>query len=307
MHATPHSRYRAPWLIVALAAMGVIALAAGVVHFAPSSCAEPAPGPATDTAFYYNALQAEDRCSIEPLVRDGLYASLPPGQYGNGGDCGAYLTITGPRGSVQAEVVDMCPGCAAGQLDLSTAAFARIQPLADGTARVSYQLARDPVLPGPLAVRIQRGSSSGSMAIQVLNHGNPLTRVQVNGQNLAPRADGYWVAARGAGGGPFQVNVTDVLGNTAVLTGIVLRPGAVQQTTVSMYGTGTRSVPVSTPAPSPAPAPATRPATVSATVPASGPATVPATVPASGPATVPASGPERGSPAGVQARTGPTC
>jgi expansin len=271
MHATPHSRFRAPWLIVALAAMGVIALAAGVVHFAPSSCAEPVPWPATDTAFYYNALQAEDRCSIEPLAGDGLYASLPPGQYGNGTDCGAYLTITGPRGSVQAEVVDMCPGCAADQLDLSTAAFARIQPLADGTAPVSYQLARDPILPGPLAVRIQRGSTSGSMAIQVLNHGNPLTRVQVNGRNLAPRADGYWVADGGAGAGPFQVDVTDVLGNTAVLTGIVLRPGAVQQTTVSMYGTPH----VPTPAPSPAPGPATMP--------------------------------QRGSPARVYARTSPTC
>src|SRR5580698_9018717 len=199
MHATPHSRFRAPWLIVTLAALGVIALAAGVVHFAPSSCAQAITGPvATDTARYYNPLQAGDRCSIEPLRGDGRYASLPRGRYGNGTDCGAYLTITGPRGTVQAEIVDVCPGCSADQLDLSTAAFAQLQPLADGTVPVSYQLARDPALPGPLAVRIQPGSTSGSMAIQVLNHGNPLSRVQVNGQNLAPRPDGYWVAPGGA-------------------------------------------------------------------------------------------------------------
>jgi hypothetical protein len=257
MHATPHSRLRAPWLIVAFAALGVIALAAGVVHFAPASCAQTITGPAaTDTARYYNPLRAEDRCSIEPLRGDGLYASLPPGRYGNGTDCGAYLTITGPRGTVQAEIVDICPGCADDQLDLSTAAFARIQPLAKGTAPVSYQLASDPALPGPLAVRIQPGSTTGSLAIQVLNHGNPLSLVQVNGHDLTPRPDGYWIAAPGdAGSGPFQVNVTDALGNTAVLTGITFRPGAVQQTAVLMYGQAAPET--STPAPAPAPPPST--------------------------------------------------
>jgi expansin len=254
MHATTRSRFRAPWLIVSLAALGVVALAAGVVHFAPRSCAATVAGsgagPATDTAFYYNPLQAGDRCSIEPLASDGLYASLPPGGYGDGTDCGAYLTVTGPRGTVQAEVVDVCPGCTATQLDLSSAAFARIQPLAAGTAPVTYQLARDPALPGPLAVRIQPGSGTGSMAIQVLNHGNPLSRVQVNGQNLTPRPDGYWVTSAGAGGGPFRVNVTDAVGNTAVLTGITLRPGVVQQSSVLMYGQA-----ASSPVPSPVPAP----------------------------------------------------
>jgi expansin (peptidoglycan-binding protein) len=227
----------------------------------------PAAGSAaeTGTAVYYNPLQAQDRCSIEPLTGDGLYASLPSGQYGDGADCGAYLTITGPRGTVQAEIVDVCPGCSAGQLDLSTAAFARIQPLAAGTAQVSYQVTRDPALPGPLAVRIQPGSSTGSMAIQVLNHGNPLTRVQVNGHALTPRGDGYWVRPGGAGGGPFQVNVTDDEGDNAVLTGITFRPGVVQQTGVLMYGQPPEkaSAPAPSPAPSPAPAPATVPQRVS--------------------------------------------
>jgi hypothetical protein len=255
MHATPHSRFRGPWLIVAVAALGVIALAAGVVHFAPLSCAQTITGAPTAVAVHYNPLRAEDRCSIEPLSGGGLYVSLPPGQYRDGTDCGAYLTITGPRGTVRAEIVDMCPGCAAGRLDLSTAAFARIQPLADGTALVTYRLARDPALSGPLAVRIQAGSSRGSMAIQVLNHGNPLSRVQVNGRDLAPRPDGYWVAPGGAGGGPFRVNVLDSVGNTAVLTGITLRPGAVQRTTVLMYGRV--SAQASVPVPSPAPPPST--------------------------------------------------
>ena len=290
MHATPSSRppsrLGAPWLIVVLAAAGVIALAVGVVHFAPGSCAMPrpagavqadperadpeladpeladpeladaGPAPGSGEAVFYNPVQAEDRCSIEPLAADGLYASLPAWQYGDGAECGAYVDITGPLGTVQAEIVDLCPGCAADQLDLSTAAFARIQHPAAGTARITYQLARDPALPGPLAVRVGSGSSAGSLAIQVLNHGNPLSGVQVNGRTLTSRGDGYWVAADGAGPGPFQVDVTDALGNNAVLTGITLRPGALQQTSVLMYSP---PAPSSTPPPQPSPAPAPAP------------------------------------------------
>jgi len=278
MHATPSSRppsrLGGAWLIVMLAAIGVIVLAAGVVHFAPGSCAMPrqagsavqagaaqaravqaGPGtaPSSGEAVFYNAGQAEDRCSIQPLTSDGLYASLPAGQYRNGAMCGAYLDITGPLGTVQAEIVDLCPGCAADQLDLSTAAFARIQPTAAGTARITYQLARDPALPGPLAVRVGSGSTAGSLAIQLLNHGNPLSLVQVDGRSMALRGDGYWIAPDGAGPGPFQVHVTDALGNSAVLTGITLRPGALQQTGVLMYGP---SAPASPPPPQPSPAPA---------------------------------------------------
>jgi expansin len=254
MHATPPSRFRQPWLIVTLAAIGVIALAAGVVHFAQSSCAMTAAsrtGPAAGEALFYNPVQAEDRCSIEPLARDGLYASLPAGQYQGGAVCGAYLDVAGPRGSVRAEIVDMCPGCASGQLDLSTAAFAAIQSSSQGTARVSYQLARDPALPGPLAVRVGPGSNAGTLAIQILNHGNPLSAVQVNGRALSLRPDGYWIAGNGAGTGPFTVRVADADGNNVVLTGITLRPGVVQQTGVQMYGPTMTSPSRRAPGPSP--------------------------------------------------------
>lgn len=260
MHATPPSRLRQPWLIVTLAAIGVIALAAGVVHFAQSSCAMttmlpggpaaagPGGGPAAGEAVYYNPVLAEDRCSIEPLASNGLYASVPAGQYRGGAVCGAYLDITGPRGSVRTEIVDMCPGCTAGQLDLSSAAFARIQAPPQGTARISYQLARDPALPGPLAVRVGPGSSAGSLAIQILNHGNPLSGVQVDGRALSVRSDGYWIAGNGAGTGPFTIRVADAGGHDAVLTGITLHPGALQQTAILMYGPATTS-------PSPVPSP----------------------------------------------------
>ncbi len=251
MHATPQSRFGQPWLIVTLAAIGVIALAVGVVRFAPASCATErvAAGPTAGEAVYYNLAQAQDRCSIEPLARDGLYASVSSARYQDGAVCGAYLDITGPLGAIRAEIVDMCPGCGASELDLSPAAFARIQAISRGTAKISYQFARDPALPGPLGVRVAPGSNAGSLAVQILNHGNPLSGIQVDGHPLTPRGDGYWTAARGAGTGPFNVLVADADGNTAVLTGIGLRPGAVQETGVLMYGQPAGPTPVPSPGP----------------------------------------------------------
>jgi expansin len=303
MHAPNRSRFRAPWLVVALAAIGVMALAVGIVHFAPSPCPGALHGPVygqlraawqparpqagsgsvsgSGQAFFYDPGTGGDKCSIAPLDPDGLYASLPSARYADGSLCGAYLDITGPLGTVRAQIVDMCPGCSDSQLDLSTAAFARIQYQSRGTADVSWQLAVNPVLPGPLAVRVGPGSTASDLALLVLNHGNPLTSVSVDGKPATQRADGYWIGV-GDGPGPFQVQVTDAAGHTAVLTGIKLSPQAIQQTSVRMYG----AAPQPTPAPAPVPPTPTPPAITPATsapavsVPA---ATVPAvSVPASG-------------------------
>lgn len=281
MHATNKARWRAPWLVVSLAAIGVMALAIGVVHFAPSPCPRallraaavvPArAGSATQTgtvpgeAVFYQPASSGGRCSIASLARDGLYASLPRSRYGDGTLCGAYLDVTGPLGTVRAEIVDMCPGCSDGQLDLSAAAFARIQQPSRGTARVTWQVARDPALPGPIAVRVGPGSTASELALQVLNHGNPLAAVTINGRPAMPRADGYWIGV-GEGPGPFRVQVTDTEGHTAVLTGITLNADAPQQTSVPMYGGASPR-----PAPTPEPLPVS-PAPTSSSSPTSSPA-----------------------------------
>jgi expansin (peptidoglycan-binding protein) len=300
-------------MLVALAVLALAVIAVGSLHLVTASCAEisagaapngpepavglepaagvapagagaPADGPGSGQAFYYNPQAGVDSCSLELLSASGWYVSVPAERYQAGAACGAYLDITGPLGSVQAEIVDHCPGCTVGQLDLSRAAFARIQPLASGTAAVSYQLARDPQLPGPVAVRVGPGSGLSSLTIQVVNHGNPLAGVQVAAQqgltgqgtaqhgpwtSLTLRPDGYWVAASGAGAGPFDIRITDALGNQAILTSIKLIPGALQRSSVWLYGhtapasPGPSSTPSATPSsslsPTPSPGPTATP------------------------------------------------
>ncbi|CAK9784790.1 hypothetical protein CC85DRAFT_285266 [Cutaneotrichosporon oleaginosum] len=40
-----------------------------------------------------------------------------------GKHCGQYVQITGPAGTATAKVVDLCPGCASGDLDMSPVLF----------------------------------------------------------------------------------------------------------------------------------------------------------------------------------------
>ncbi|GMK57646.1 hypothetical protein CspeluHIS016_0404800 [Cutaneotrichosporon spelunceum] len=47
-------------------------------------------------------------------------------QWEAGKHCGQFVTITGPAGTAQAKVVDLCPGCASGDLDMSPDLFTRV-------------------------------------------------------------------------------------------------------------------------------------------------------------------------------------
>lgn len=73
-----------------------------------------------------------------------LIVALNHGQMENGANsnnnpnCGRTITATGPNGSVTVKVVDTCPGCANGDLDLSPAAFAKIADMSAGRVPVTW-------------------------------------------------------------------------------------------------------------------------------------------------------------------------
>lgn len=81
-------------------------------------------------ATHYVLQSGGGNCSYPGPPADQLYVALPPSQYGAASACGSYLDVTGPNGSVQVEVVNQCPECQTGHIDLSDQAFERIAPLA---------------------------------------------------------------------------------------------------------------------------------------------------------------------------------
>ena len=136
-------RRRLPrWGLGAAAAAGVAAVVAIAVGISQAT-ASPACASVTGTAGQTSGEATHDvltpgdgNCSYPGLPDGGLFVALSPGEYDGSAACGSFIEVTGPDGSVTAEVVDQCPPCQAGHVDLSEQAFERIAPLAAGEVPV---------------------------------------------------------------------------------------------------------------------------------------------------------------------------
>jgi expansin len=295
------TRWAAPLGVVGAALAGAGCLAVLIVtgtdgHGSACAAARPVFGlaaaeDAVTTGEATNYTLATDQignCSLIPPP-DGLYVALSPAEYADGTRCGGYLRVTGPSGTVLVKIIDQCPPCAAGHIDLSRTAFAQIGQLSQGIIPVSYRTVVDPVLPGPLTFQVKEGSSQYWLAIRVDDEGNALTGVRAasaggSAQNLVQTDYNYWIAQSGLGPGPFSITLTDDVGHTVEVSGIRLDPEVVQQTSVWMYGaggTGSTSAPAVPTGSNSAsartvpsrPAPAVKPAAAAASAARSGSAT----------------------------------
>jgi expansin (peptidoglycan-binding protein) len=230
-----------------LAAGGAVALAAIVgtallLQNGGSACAAPPSTTAkSGKATFYDLGDGIGNCSFPSSPADDLFVALGPEQYANGAACGTYLDVTGPKGKVRVKVIDSCPECAAGHLDLSRTAFKKIGAEVAGIIPITYRTVRNPSVPGPLSVRLKEGSSRYWFAALIDNHGNQLSSVKVGGRT-AQRADyNFWIIEPGAGPGPFTIRITDVYGRSATVSGIRLSPERTQTTTARLTGGGTRA------------------------------------------------------------------
>jgi expansin (peptidoglycan-binding protein) len=66
-----------------------------------------------------------------------MVAAMNKAQYAKS-VCGKCILVTGPKGTVKVRIVDLCPGCASGDVDLSEEAFAKIALLSAGRVKISW-------------------------------------------------------------------------------------------------------------------------------------------------------------------------
>ncbi|MAT98469.1 MAG: hypothetical protein CL608_15095 [Anaerolineaceae bacterium] len=208
---------------------GVTAVSAGAdqfvyLPFVIRQTNEPVPFGAVHTGegTYYAATGAGN-CSFDPSPQDLMVAALNHVDYADSALCGAFIQVTGPQGSVIVRVVDQCPECPAGDVDLSPEAFAQIAQLSAGRVLISWQLVSMP-LDGPIVYHFKDGSNQWWTAVQIRNHRNPILKLEyLNGstfQELARVDYNYFVKNDGMGEGPYTFRVTDILGNVLVDSGI---------------------------------------------------------------------------------------
>lgn len=72
-----------------------------------------------------------------------LVGAMNKAQYGKS-VCGKCVSIKGPNGTVVVKIQDECPGCAYGDIDLSSTAFAKIAKLSDGRVKITWSFVACP-------------------------------------------------------------------------------------------------------------------------------------------------------------------
>jgi expansin (peptidoglycan-binding protein) len=183
----------------------------------------------TGRATFY-AADGSGNCSFDKSS-DLMVGAMNQTDYGNSQACGAHLKVTGPNGTVTIRVVDRCPECPPGAIDLSQQAFAKIAPVSAGRVSISWKLLSPSGL-GSIGYRYKSGSSQYWCGIQVLDHRNPVKSLQVKAGgswvSLERQDYNYFVAAGGAGCGG-TIRVTDIYGNQVTDDGIKISPDRIQR------------------------------------------------------------------------------
>ncbi len=182
------------------------------------------PADETGDGTYY-AADGTGNCSFDASPNDLLVAAMNHPDYGTADWCGACVAVTGPKGSVTVRIVDQCPGCQHGDLDLSPQAFDMIADHAAGRVSITWhEVACD--VSGPISYHFKNGANAYWTAIQIRNHRYPIAKLEAmkNGAYTeVPRlAYNYFVDASGLGAGPYQLRVTDQRGHVIEDSGVAL-------------------------------------------------------------------------------------
>jgi expansin (peptidoglycan-binding protein) len=85
----------------------------------------------------YYAADGTGACGFKATPNDLDVAAMNGAQYKKSW-CGQCVLVTGPNGMVKVRIVDLCPGCAYGGLDLSEEAFASIAALSAGRVKITW-------------------------------------------------------------------------------------------------------------------------------------------------------------------------
>ncbi len=78
-------------------------------------------------------------CGIYVEDGDFYHCAMNHAQYDSSNACGACVRVLGPMGEITLKVVDRCPECKPGDIDMSTEAFASIAQMKDGRIPIKWQ------------------------------------------------------------------------------------------------------------------------------------------------------------------------
>jgi len=167
-------------------------------------------------ATYYDFADGTGACMFDATPDDMDIAALNAVQWAGSAWCGACADVSGPSGNVRIRIVDLCPECDHGHLDLSPEAFDKIAARELGRVDITWRFVPCEVS-GPVSYRYKDGVNEWWTAVQVRNHRRPVTSLEwsSDGSTWHPtvRQDyNYFLDEGGFGPDPVRVRVTAVDG-----------------------------------------------------------------------------------------------
>lgn len=175
-------------------------------------------------ATYYDFADGSGNCSFDPSPGDLMIGAMNHTDYADSAACGACVQLKGPNAEILIRIVDRCPECAPGDIDLSPEAFAKIAELSAGRVPITWHYTACDV-DGPIRYHWKEGSNQWWTAVQIRNHRHPIASVEYKAddgsyRSVARESYNYFVEPNGMGPGPYSLRVTDVFGQVLEDTNI---------------------------------------------------------------------------------------
>jgi expansin (peptidoglycan-binding protein) len=168
----------------------------------------------------YYAATGEGACSFDASPDDLMVAALNAPDWQGSAWCGACVRVSGPQGEVDVRIVDLCPECASGDLDLSPQAFDKVAERHLGRVPISWTFVSCHSR-GNVRYRFKDGANPYWTAVQVHNHALPIRSMEWskngNSWTTMPRQDyNYFLEDSGFGEGSSKVRITSIDGQQLV-------------------------------------------------------------------------------------------
>jgi expansin (peptidoglycan-binding protein) len=194
----------------------------------------------TGEGTYYGATGA-GACSYEASPQNLMVAAMNAPQWQNSAVCGMCAEVTGPKGEankIVVRIVDLCPECKSGDLDLSQEAFAKIADPVAGRVKITWQPVACAVS-GPISYKYKDGTSQWWMGVQVRNSRLPVKRVELQEGSrfieLTAESYGYYTlsssSVQGGRPGPYSFRLTSITDTQLSEPTVPLSPNVLVQGT----------------------------------------------------------------------------
>lgn len=175
----------------------------------------PASFEAFDGVATYYAADGGGNCSFAPSA-DLLVTAVAAPDWAGSAECGRCLEVWGPEARIVVRVVDQCPECPAGHLDLSAEAFDLIAEPIQGVVPIAFRSVPCPVV-GNVVIHQKDGVNAWWFAVQIRNHRFAVAGVELreNGsavwQPMARQDYNYFLLTSGPGlAFPVDLRITDI-------------------------------------------------------------------------------------------------